>query len=206
MINKSFWTLEPQGRATRKGLLLFGFAALAVACTPLFAAHNQAPDWMHALVNSPLPVHDEKTDAVLLYREENLTVLSSDKFRTTVRAAYKILRPEGRHYGRVNVEFNSLNEKVTKIHAWCIPSHGQDYEVTDKEAVDASPLKDQSEALVSDQRVKVLEIPAPDPGNITGFEYVKEWRPFVLQDVWGFQKTIPVKASRYSLTLPPGWE
>jgi hypothetical protein len=30
---------------------------------------------MHALVNAPLPAHDEKTDAVLLYSETAVSVL-----------------------------------------------------------------------------------------------------------------------------------
>ena len=174
---------------------------------PLWAAHNpQAPEWMHALTSVPLPAHDEKTDAVLLYREESLTVLSADKFRTVIRQAYKILRPEGRDYGFVGISFNSLNEKITSIHAWCIPAEGKDYEVTDKEAVEVSPLKDMTVSLITDQRVKALQIPAADPGNIVGYEYVRDWHPFFLQDTWGFQETIPVRESHYSLTLPPGWE
>jgi transglutaminase-like putative cysteine protease len=161
---------------------------------------------MHALASAPLPAHDAKTNAVLLYAEENLTVLSADKFRTVVRRAYKILRPEGHDYGMLEIPFNSLNEKVTSIHAWCIPAEGKDYEVTDKEAVEVSPLKGESESLITDERVKALLIPAPDPGNIIGYEYVKDWHPLVLQDVWSFQRTIPVRESHYSLALPPGWE
>jgi hypothetical protein len=179
-------------------------AALILFCAPLFGAHSQAPEWMHALVNVPLPAHDEKDNAVLLYSEENLTVLSVDKFRTTVRRAYKILRPEGRHYGTLEINFDSLNEKVTSIHAWCIPAGGKDYEVTDKDAIERSPLK--GELLVTDERQKLMEIPAPDPGNIIGYEYVKDWHPFVLQDDWDFQHTVPVREAHYSLTLPAGWE
>jgi len=173
---------------------------------PLFAAHSQAPEWMHALASVPLPSHDEKTDAVLLYAEENLTVLSADKFRTEVRRAYKILRPEGRDYGTLAIPFDSLNEKVTSIHAWCIPTGGKDYEVTDKDAAEVSPLKGEDASLITDARAKVVQIPAPEPGNIIGYEYVVEQHPLFLQDVWHFQKTIPVRESHYSLTLPPGWE
>jgi hypothetical protein len=186
--------------------LLLAMAACVIAGAPVFAAHNQAPDWMHALVNVPVPDHDEKTDAVLLYSDENLIVVSADKFRTTVREVYKILRPEGRHYGTVVIPFNSLNDKVTSIHAWCIPKDGKDYEVTDKDAAEVSASKGQSMELITDERVKILEIPAPDPGNIVGYEYVMEEHPLVLQDVWDFQETIPVKEAHYSLTLPPGWE
>lgn len=187
--------------------LLLAMAVCIITDMPLLAAHDsQAPEWMHALVSAPLPAHDEKTTAVLLYGEKNLMVISADKFRTTVRKAYKILRPEGRDYGVVEIPFNSLNEKVTSIHAWCIPTGGKDYEVTDKEAVEASPLKDESDSLITDERAKLLRIPAPDPGNIVGYEYVLDWHPLVLQDSWQFQKTIPVRESHYSLSLPPGWE
>ena len=181
-------------------------AAVFVICPALFAAHNQAPDWMHALVNVPLPAHDEKDNAVLLFRDENLTVVSADKFRTTIREAYKILRPEGRDYGVVAIPFSSLNQKVTSIHGWCIPSTGKDYEVMEKDAVEVSALKGQSDSLITDRRVKGLEIPAPDPGNIIGYEYVMEEHPYVLQDAWYFQGITPVRESHYSLTLPAGWE
>ena len=187
--------------------LLLAMLACMLACAPLCAAHNvQAPEWMHALVNTPLPGHDEKTNAVLLYAEENLTVLSADKFRTTVRRAYKILRPEGRKYGLVTIPFDSLSDKVTSIRAWCIPAVGKDYEVTDKEAAERSFFKDESASLVTSEREKLLLIPAPDPGNIIGYEYVMDWHSPVLQDSWHFQRTIPVRESHYSLALPPGWE
>ncbi len=186
------------------------FLVVPVVCvaafTPIFAAKNQAPDWMHALTSVPVPAHDEKTSAVVLYYDENLTVLSAEKFRTTVRAAYKILRPEGRDYGVVAVPYNSMNDKVTSIRAWCIPAAGKDYEVTDKDAVEVSPLKGESDILITDARAKGLQIPAADPGNIVGYEYVLESRPMVLQDTWDFQRTIPVRESHYSLTLPQGWE
>jgi hypothetical protein len=54
--------------------------------------------------------------------------------------------------------------------------------------------------------VKLLHIPAPDPGNIVGYEYEVEEQPFVLQDLWVFQEESPVRESRYSLQLPSGWE
>jgi len=208
MINKSFWIQAPRGRGTDRltSRVFLAPLALMLACLPLFAGHTDAPPWMHALVGVPIPAHDEKTNAVVLYSEENLTVLSTDKFRTTVRRAYKILRPEGREHGTVIVPFNSLNQKVTSLRAWCIPADGKDYEVNDKDAVEMSPLKGESESLITDERIKVLHIPAPDPGNIVGFEYAMDWHPLVLQDVWNFQETIPVREIHYSLTLPPGWE
>jgi hypothetical protein len=159
---------------------------------------------MHALVNVPLPAYDDKTDAVLLYSETNVTVISGDKIRTQVREAYKILRPNGRAHGTVAVYFNP-QRKIKSLHGWCIPAQGKDYEVKDKDAIEVSPNTEGSE-LISDTKYKVVRIPASDPGSIVGYEYEVESQPLFLQDIWSFQETDPVRESHYSLQLPPGWE
>jgi len=74
--------------------MLVGILSWAVG-----AHAGDAPQWMHAVVNAPLPPHDEKTDAVLLYSETNVIVISIDKIKTVERRVYKILRPEGREHG-----------------------------------------------------------------------------------------------------------
>jgi hypothetical protein len=201
--------LSSQGKSMRvidlRALLfLFWVAVSVVSSPPRAAASGDAPQWMHALVGVTLPSYDEKTDAVLLYSDTDVTVLSVDKIKMHVREAYKILRPEGRERGTVYVNFNR-GRKITSLHAWCMPAQGKDYEVKDKDATDISPPIEGGE-LVSDVKFRVLHIPAPDPGNIVGYEYEVEERPFWLQDIWSFQERDPVRESRYSLQLPPGWE
>src|SRR5258708_23752410 len=67
------------------------------------------------------------------------------------------------------------------------------------------PKIDGSE-LVSDVKEKFLRIPDAEPGNIVGYEYEKETQPLVLQDVWYFQESNPVREAHYTLQLPAGWE
>jgi len=193
-------------RAIRRksGLSLTGIFICILVCVPNALAGGEAPAWMHAVVNAPLPVYDEKTDAVLLYAEENVTVESADRIKTQIREVYKILRPSGREYGFVVVPFNS-HSKITSLHGWCIPAQGKDYELKDKDAVEASPKIAGSE-LIQDVKVKLLNIPAPDPGNIVGYEYEKEEKPFALQGYWNFQREIPARERHFSLQLPIGWE
>ena len=138
-----------------------------LAIAPQAAAGGDAPQWMHAVVNAPLPAHDEKTDAVVLYSEKTVTVLSADKIKVQVRRAYKILRPGGREYGTVAITFNS-HEKVTGLRGWCIPAQGKDYEVKDKDAMEISLPKIEGSELISDVKAKALRIPAPDPENTVG--------------------------------------
>jgi hypothetical protein len=161
---------------------------------------------MHAVVNAPLPQHDDKTDAVLLYSEKNVSVQSADKIKIVVRKVYKILRPDGRDYGYAFVPFNSPSEKVSALRGWCIPAQGKDYEVKDKEAVEISDPKIDGSELISNVREKVIRIPASDPGNVIGYEYELEEQPMLLQDTWYFQGEAPVVEARYSLQLPAGWE
>jgi len=183
--------------------VLLCFAVVMVIIVP-GAGASSAPDWMRALAGVTLPSYDEKTDAVLLYSERNVTVLSADKIKMQVREAYKILRPEGRGHGTVGVYFNP-GRKITSLHGWCIPAQGKDYAVKEKDAFDfAAPFE--GGELVSDVRYRELRVPAPDPGSIIGYEYEVEEQPFFLQDIWYFQETDPVRESHYSLRLPPGWE
>jgi hypothetical protein len=161
---------------------------------------------MHALVGAPLPAHDEKTDAVLLYSEDILSVQGNGKIKRTERRVFKILRPDGRKYGRVYANFDS-ETKINSIHGWCIPAQGKDYEVKDKDAMETALFGVQDGELMTDFKTKVLTIPAADPGNIVGYEIDQEVRPYVMQDVWTFQREeIPVREAHYTLQLPQGWE
>src|SRR5438874_12620334 len=104
MKNRLFCNLW-QRRISPNKLLLFSLSIVVCGLlwTPPAQAGDEAPPWMRALVNAPLPAYDEKTDAVLLYSDESVNVLSAEKIKRTNRVAYKILRPEGRDYGTVRV-------------------------------------------------------------------------------------------------------
>ena len=96
--------------------------------------------------------------------------------------------------------------RINALHAWCIPAQGKDYEVKDKDGAEVALPAVQGSELITDVRAKVLRIPAPDPGNIIGWEYEQEDHPFVLQDIWYFQKAYPAREEHYSIQLPAGWE
>lgn len=206
MKNKLFcsWAAPMQATEFRRLFVITFALASCLTVTPWTFAGSDAPSWMHAVVNAPLPAYDEKTDAVLLYLSQDVTVISADKMRMQVRAAYKIIRPEGREHGIFGVAFNP-QRKIKSLHGWCIPAQGKDYEVKDKDAAEVSANIDGGE-LISDTKYKILRIPAADPGNIVGYEYEVEEQPIFLQSTWEFQGKDPVRETHYSLELPPGWE
>ena len=173
----------------------------------LFApgANADAPAWLHALIGAPLPQHDDKTDAVLLFSEDVLTVQPNGKMKRLSRRAYKILRVKGKDYGVARADFDA-ETKILNMKGWCIPAQGKDYEVKEKDAIESSLPGVANGELVSDIRSKLLVIPASEPGNLVGYEIEQEVRPFVFQEVWMLQEEVPVKETRFTLQLPPDWE
>jgi hypothetical protein len=211
MNSKSCFSPELRQRLTERfarcvvGGCLAAFCAAAGLFFAPTASGADAPAWMHALVNAPLPKYDDKTDAVLLYSEEILNVQPNGKIKETDRAVYKILRPDGRQFGKLYFFFDT-ETRITNLHGWCIPAQGKDYEVKEKDTTERGYVDVDGGELYTDLRAKVMEIPASDPGNIIGYEVEHDDRPYILQDTWSFQGTIPVVEARYTLQLPPGWE
>ena len=80
MKSKSFYSQVRKAQAISRITALLLITWLLVG-TRFAAAASDAPPWMHALVNAPLPAHDEKTDAVRMYVEENVTVISATKIK-----------------------------------------------------------------------------------------------------------------------------
>jgi hypothetical protein len=187
----------------RRQAWLAAFVAICAVLEVRLAQAASAPEWMHAQVGTPLPAHDEKTNAVELYAETVLTVEPDGKITRLERKVYKILRPDGAARGIISVVFDSQT-RIAHLRAWCIPSSGKDFEVKEKDAVDFS-LDVANGELMSDVHVKQLRIPAATPGSIIGYEWQQEQRRYVMTDEWRFQDTIPVREARYRLQLPPGW-
>jgi hypothetical protein len=190
----------------KRQILALSAAILAASCWQVPAAvAADAPAWMHAAASAPPGHYDEKTKAVLLYAEDVTTVGSDGKIKGVERRAYRILRPEGRVYAKAEA-FVGGDTKVGSMRAWCIPAQGKDFEVKDKDAAVDRSLGIENGILVSDFKVRTLQIPAGDPGNVVGYEIQYDSRPFVLEDGWDFQREIPVKEARYTLQMPSGWE
>ena len=192
-------------KGARSGLRVTGLFFFLLAAVPA-ARCGDAPQWMHAVANAALPAHDEKTNAILLYSEDVLSVQPNGKIKKVERRVYKILRPDGRQYGTIRADFDA-ESKINNIHGWCIPAQGKDYEVKEKDAIETALLGVLNGELMTDLKSKILTIPAADPGNVVGYEIEQELRPYVMQDIWSVQKVeVPVREAHYSLQLPPGWE
>jgi hypothetical protein len=177
-----------------------GFLLLAGLGTSLAAAGT--PDWLHALAQQPQKKYADDANAVVLLDDQETTVRDNGEIVMHERIAYRILRPEGRHYAEYQLDFDS-ETKISSFHGWSITAQGQEYEAKEKDGFERSLT---SYEVFSDEKVKVLILPGAEVGTVVGFEYERKKRPYVFQDFCFFQERIPVERSSYTLRLPPGWE
>lgn len=198
-------SVVPTDRMKRRPSLLSVAALLGIALAAPIGSRGDAPAWLHNAATQPVPAHDEKAEGAILYADDTLTVQSNGKLKRITRRAIKILRPEGRELGSVNADA-SPEERIVSMHGWCIPAQGKDYEVKDKDAIETSLTGLENGELVSDIKTRIIRIPAPDPGNVIGYEIETEMQPYVMQDFWEFQSHLPVREAHYTLQLLPGWE
>lgn len=202
------WFLQmprPPRIAKRTAVLVFGLGAALAATSfaPLAQAGDTAPDWLRAAAQQTVPDYPKDTDAVILLDETQTTVQDNGEIYTRHRRAVRLLRPEARReFSDIAVDFDK-DTKIVSLKAWTIQADGKEIAVGEKDAVEQG-FFDNSE--YQDVRVKTLLIPEAYPGNVVGYEYVQKKRPYIFEDDWGFQRTVPVLTARFILQIPASWK
>jgi hypothetical protein len=166
------------------------------------SAFAGTPQWVRDIARTQLPAYDAETHAAVLLNEQIVNVNADGNTHTIHRYAVKILRESGRDHGAKAVYFDS-DTKLTYFKGWTITASGQEYEVKEKDALEASIG---SGVLYDDNRTKVMKMPGSDPGSVVAWEYEQKERPYTFQDLFFFQEDIPVKTARLTVNLPAGWE
>ena len=188
---------------TTRFMVLIAFGAAAYGCVAPSALADSAPEWLRAAAQEKLPGYDKDTVAVILLDETQTTVHENGEIDTLHRGAIRLLRPDARsEYGGKEVPFDK-ETKISYLRAWTIEANGHEIAVGEKDVTEYGLLAD---IAYTDVRVKALQFPEANPGNVVGYEYVQRNRPFVFEDAWEFQGRLPVVTARFQLQLPPGWE
>jgi len=180
--------------ATLICFFVFGIVPLASA--------TSVPDWLRSAALQPVKKYADDVNAVMLLDDQETTVTENGDIVTHQRSVYRILRPEGRRFATLEVGFSS-DTKINYMRGWSITAKGEEYEAKNKDTLERSLTTFE---VFSDDKEKILLVPGADVGTVVGFEYEQRHHPYIFQDWWGFQSTIPVEKSRYTLRLPQNWE
>jgi transglutaminase-like putative cysteine protease len=170
-------------------------ASLALAGT----VSAKTPPWVRAAIPAEIPPAKD-AEAIVLLDDTNVTVMPDGTLNTRYRRVVKILTTAGRDHG-VATAWYDHDTKLRSMHAWSIDASGE-YEVKERDAIETTPTDFE---LYTDARLKVLTIPAANPGSVVAFEVETSDKPYLPQTTWQFQEEIPVVVARYALVLPTGW-
>jgi hypothetical protein len=185
--------------ALQKFLAAFAFTFCAVSSG--WAAKDSVPDWVRAAAAQPIPTYSPETNAVVLLDDTTYTVSTDGRAVEHRRHIVKILRPRGRDYSRVMVNFDK-DTKILSLHVWSIGPDGHEYAVKDDDFTDHGYGEGDS---FSDAKVRVVMAPGRDPGGIVAYEYEQRIRPYLTETTWNFQSSIPHRKQNFTLELPAGF-
>lgn len=177
--------------------------ALICLCAPPSRAATSVPDWVRSAASQTVPALPPSTKAVVLLDETTYTVASDGRATKHVRRVIKILRPQGRDYAALFVNYDK-DSKVTSMHVWSIDPAGHEYALKDNEIADVGAPGEAGE-LYSDERARVAVPPGRDPGGVVALEYERRERPYLAETNWSFQDELPRENQSFTLVMPPGF-
>lgn len=184
---------------------ILGFCfLLLIISAPVRAIGDEAPAWLQQAAASPIPPYDKDVPAVVLRKEQQVTVSEDGKVTTVSTFAVRILLREGRDYAQAFAHYNTSGGKVSEMKAWLIRPATQVKRYGKDETIDAIESPDD---IYNESRVKYIDASKDaDAGSVFGYQTTTEERSVFSQDLFSFEHgRLPMLASRYSLTLPQGW-
>ncbi len=175
---------------------------LCLTALPAFASKpDSVPDWVRTAAQQKLPDYSNETNAVVLLDDVTYTVAFDGSAVEHHRHVLKILRPQGRREGIVAVPFDK-DTKILSMHVWSIGPDGHEYAVKDNEMTEHGYGEGH---LFEDDKVRVAEAPARDPGGVVAYEYEQRTHPFLTEKTWFFQSTLPHLNQTFTLELPSNY-
>lgn len=163
--------------------------------------HELAPQWAVDAAKTPTPANVKDASAVILFDEYLITVDDQNHAVEREREAIRILKPQGRSHTHCSIGYD-VDEKLNYFHAWTITPDGRQFQAMETDFNDygayAAPI------LQFTERVRTVNPPASDPGAVVVCETEEHLRPYMYEEEWSIQSSIPFVFEALELALPPG--
>ncbi|MDR3750830.1 MAG: DUF3857 and transglutaminase domain-containing protein [Terracidiphilus sp.] len=160
-----------------------------------------APQWAVDAAKTPTPATASKAAAVVLFHEYRIIVDERNHAIERELYAVRILKPQGRNHAHCEASYD-IDSKLNYFRAWTFTADGK---VLPAKVAD---FTDQGEAeadiLQFTARVRILAPPGGDPGAVVACETETQLRPYMSEELWPIQDSIPVLNEALDLSLPAG--
>jgi hypothetical protein len=183
---------------------LFLFAFIILQIRGLAGTPKPAPDWVQDSAATNLGPYDGVVPAVVLLKEEHLTVDASGTLVTHIREVIKILSHSGNADAAALIPYFRGGSRVRSLSAWLVAPDGFVKTFDKNSIVDFGEYDDME--LYNDLRFARIKADNPEIGSVFAYEAVIEQRMLFGDDQYAFQSALPTVQSRYVLDLPAGWQ
>jgi len=183
---------------------LFGSCLVVLATVVPAFAGDDVPAWLQQAAAASAPAYEKGVPAVVLQKEQHVTVGEDGRVTTVTTFAIRILIHEGRDYAVAREFYESDAGKVREMKAWLIRPSGQVKKYGKDAIID---VVEDPDDVYNESRIKLIDgTKDADTGAVFGYQTTTEERSIFSQHIWHFQaERLPTLVSRYTLDLPQGW-
>jgi hypothetical protein len=160
-----------------------------------------APQWAVDAARTPTPATAKDAPAVVLFDEYLITVDEQNHAVERERSAVRILKPQGRRYAHCEIGYD-IDEKLNYFRSWTIAPDGRQFQAMEADFVDHGAYA--AAVLQFTERIRVVNPPASDPGAVVVCETEEHLRPYMEEEDWQIQASIPIVSEALELALAPG--
>ncbi len=180
---------------------------MRIACALLMAAAlygaDEVPDWARQAAAQPAPAYPAKVYAVDLLHEESVTVDSEGHHVMRERGVVMVLQKSA-DFIEAFRPYNTKTGRIRDFRAWLLPPDGKPIPFGKEKVVDIALS---TEYTYDEGRAKLVSPGANlAPGSVFAYEVTEEEKSVFVQYRYEFQERLPVMVSRFTLTVPAGWE
>ena len=160
-----------------------------------------APQWAVDAAKTATPAVAKDAPAVVLFDEYLITIDDQNRAVERERWAVRILKPQGRGYSHCAVSYD-VDEKLNYFRSWTFTPDGRQLQAMESDFADHGAYD--APELQFTERIRTVRPPASDPGAVVACETEEQLRPYMHEETWDIQTSIPTVFEALELALPPG--
>ena len=180
-------------------------ALLLCACKPghagMFGHSQPVPEWGMDAYKTRTPDYAKDAAAVVLFDEFVETVDAQGRAVERERRAKRVLKPQGRGEVTCSVDY-SEDEKINYFRVWTIAADEKQYQAQDTDFIEEGDTG--VPVMLSTNKVRIAHPPAVDVGATIICESEELLVPYIHENIWEIQHSIPVVFQALEVDLPPG--
>ena len=167
----------------------------------MFGHSQPVPQWGMDAYKTHTPDYAKDAPAIILFDEFVETVDSQGRAVERERRAKRVLKPQGRGDVTCSVDY-SEDEKINYFRVWTIAADEKQYQAQETDFVEEGDTS--VPIMLSTNKVRIAHPPAVDVGATVICESEELLTPYIHENIWQIQRSIPVVFQALEVDLPAG--